>query len=212
MNILKRVTKVPTSRFITKRSFSFVSCSKYRKEPFLISKSSYSIQEILTAAKLQKTLDENSLVAFYHYHDKASDGWAQLRRDLLHAGIALTIFPNLTSQVYLRQTKYKNIVPFFVSKTITIYSNICPPQKFLKIVSNQSNFVLLGAVYEGTLLGNEQLKALAKLPEKEQLQGQVIGILNQGGNQLLSMLEQSQRVLVNYLTQIFDNKRALIVT
>ena len=212
MNILNRASKLPIPRCTIKRAFSLISCSKYREEPFLISKSSFSIQEILMAAKLQKALDENSLVAFYHYHDKVSHGWAQLRRDLSQAGIKLNIFPNITSQCFLSQTKYKQIVPFFVSKTITIYSNTCLPQKFLKTVSKQSNFVLLGAIFEGKLLGNEQLKTLAKLPEKELLQGQVISILNQGGNQLRSMLEQSQRVLINYLTQIFDNKQALNTT
>ena len=212
MNIIKLANNLATPRCTILRAFSFTSCSKLRKEPFLLSKSSYTIQEILLAAKLQKTLDENAIVAFYHYHDKVSDGWAQLRRDLSQAGIQLRIFPNITCQVYLNQTKYKNIVPFFVGKTITIYSNTCQPQKFLKSVNKGSNFVLLGAIFEGKLLGNEQLKALAKLPEQEQLQGQVISILNQGSNQLRSLLEQNQRLLVNYLTQIFDNKQTVQTT
>ncbi|KAI6661586.1 hypothetical protein LOD99_13459 [Oopsacas minuta] len=154
MNLFRHAIKLSIPSIIRKRLFSLVSCSKNRTKPFLISKSSYTIKEILMAKRLQKTLDENSIVAFYHYHDKSSDVWAELRREM----------------------------------------------------SNE------GAVYENTLLGNEQLIALSRLPDKEMLQGQILGILNQGGNQLRALLRQNQYILVNYLTQIFEKEYALKIT
>ena len=210
MNVFK------TSNFLlpllpSKRAYTITSCTKLIEEPILLSSRFYTIKEVLFARKLKEILKNSSIVAFYHFHESATDGWTHFRQEMsFKEGINLTVFPNLICQAYLSRTKYKKLLPFFVGKTITAYT-AGPVQNLIKMLGKQSQLILLGALYKNELLSANQLKALGRLPEKENLQGEVISILNMNGEQLRSMLEQNQRNLTSYLEQIGDKKRDLSI-
>ena len=174
------------------RRFSLISCSK-GKPPILISKSVYTIKEVLFARKLKRTLEDNSLIAFFHYPHVTPTRMAEFRKALQDEDIHLQIFPNITAREYIKTTEYRQLAPLFESYTMTIYTNKCPPQRFYQLIKGMDNFVLLGAIYERMLLGNEHFKQLSKNPLDKTL------------NNMRSMLIQNQYLLSMSLSQIANN-------
>lgn len=174
------------------RRFSLTSCSK-GKPPILISKGVYTIKEVLFARKLKRTLEENSLVAFFHYPHVTPTRMAEFRKELRDEEIYLQIFPNITAREFIKTTEYRQLAPLFDSYTMTIYTNKCPPQRFYQLVKEMNNFVLLGVIYERMLLGNEHFKQLSKHP------------LDRTLNNMRSLLIQNQYILSLSLTQIAEN-------
>lgn len=65
---------------------------------------------------------------------------------------------------------------------------------------------LKGAVLDGKPLTSEQLEALADLPSKEVLQAMLLGVLNAPARNLVSLLANVNRQLLNVLVAYKDSK------
>lgn len=74
--------------------------------------------------------------------------------------------------------------------------------------AKKDTFKIVGGLLEDNILTDSQVTALAKLPTKEQLQGQVVGTLAAPMTGLVTVLSGTQRGLVTALSAYRDTKQA----
>jgi large subunit ribosomal protein L10 len=83
------------------------------------------------------------------------------------------------------------------------------PAKLLDLLRKDNEKVqVLGGLLEGKWMTADQVKALAKLPSKEQLIAQVVGTIRAPLSGLVNVLAGNTRSLVNVLNAIKDAKSA----
>jgi large subunit ribosomal protein L10 len=72
--------------------------------------------------------------------------------------------------------------------------------------SNKKAFELKAAYFDGKVLTPAQIKVLSDMPSKEQLQSMLLGLLQQPATQMVSLLANVPRGLLNVLTAYKDKK------
>lgn len=74
--------------------------------------------------------------------------------------------------------------------------------------AKKDTFKIVGGLLEEKILTDAQVTALAKLPSKEQLQGQVVGTIAAPMSSFVNVLAGTPRGLVNVLSAYRDTKQA----
>ena len=74
--------------------------------------------------------------------------------------------------------------------------------------AKKDTFKIVGGLLEDKILTDAQVTALAKLPSKEQLQGQVVGTIAAPMSSFVNVLAGTPRGLVNVLNAYRDTKQA----
>lgn len=87
--------------------------------------------------------------------------------------------------------------------------DVVAPAKVLEAFrKDHENVKVLGGLMDGQLLSVEQVKALAKLPSKQELIAQLVGTLNAPISGFVNVLAGNLRGLVTVLNAIKDTKTA----
>jgi len=75
-----------------------------------------------------------------------------------------------------------------------------------KLKKDQGSLQIKGCVFEGKVYGPEQAEALAKLPSREVLLGQLVGMLQSPLSKLMSVLQNTGQKLVGTLDEVKKQK------
>lgn len=163
--------------------------------------------------------DSNEIVLYVHHNNLIKSENKKFRSELNKAGAKLNIIRNSIYNVYLRSEhendpadletskRNRNVVHPFSSllngPTGIITIPKCDPQavtQILKILkSANEKLILIGARVEQKVYDIDQVDKFKDLPSKEELQGQLAGLLTVlGGAGLVRTLEASSNTL--YLT------------
>ncbi|EDK36729.2 hypothetical protein PGUG_00827 [Meyerozyma guilliermondii ATCC 6260] len=163
--------------------------------------------------------DNNEIVLYVHHNNLVRADNKRFRSELKKAGAQLTIIRNSIYSVYLRseheedpadrETSKKNkdvvhpLTPLLNGPTGIITISQCDPSvvsQTLKILkSAQEKLILIGAKIESKVFDIDQVNQFKDLPNKDQLQGQLAGLLTiLGGAGLVRTLESPGTAL--YLT------------
>lgn len=88
------------------------------------------------------------------------------------------------------------------------YEDAVAPAKTLTEFArtNKKGFELKAAFFDGRVLTPEQIKMLGDMPSKEQLQAMLLGLLQQPATQMVSLLSNVPRGLLNVLSAYKDKK------
>lgn len=91
--------------------------------------------------------------------------------------------------------------------TVFGYEDEVVPAKLLdEFAKGKDHVRILGGVLENRFISGEQVKALAKLPSKQQLLGQVVGTLNAPISGFVNVLAGNLRGLVTVLKAVGEKK------
>lgn len=163
--------------------------------------------------------DNNEVILFVHHNNITKNDNVRLRSDLKKAGAQLNIIRKNLYKVYLRSeheadpadeaTSKKNkdaqhpLMPLLVGPTAVISVPKSDPlvvKLVLKILRGaQEKLILIGARVERSVYNAEEVDQFKDLPNREELQAQLAGLLSVlGGAGLVRTLEASANVL--YLT------------
>lgn len=163
--------------------------------------------------------DTNEIVLFAHHNNITKNDNLKIRSDLKKHGAKLNIIRNNLYEVYLRSEhesdpadaiiskKNKNVkhplAPLLVGPTAVITIPKCEPaivQQVLKVLKTaQERLILIGAKIETSFFDIDDVNKFKDLPSRDQLQGQLAGLLSVlGGAGLVQTLEASTKHL--YLT------------
>lgn len=168
--------------------------------------------------------DQNEIVLYVHHNNLAKSDNIKVRDELKKLGVTLTYIRNRVYDVYLRSQneedpaahkntmKNKKVVhPLSVllnGPTAIITVPKCDPtvvDKVTKVLrQSQEKLILIGARIETSVYNIDEVDAFKILPTKDQLQGQLAGLLTVlGGAGLVRTLETAGTML--YLT--LDQRR-----
>ncbi|PVH16474.1 uncharacterized protein CXQ87_004765 [Candidozyma duobushaemuli] len=156
--------------------------------------------------------DNNQIVLYLHHNNLVKNDTLKVRSELKKLGVTMTYLRNALYRVYLRSAheedpalhkntlKNKNVehplAPLLNGPSAVITIKDCDPptvEKVVKLLKSQDEkLFLIGARIEGNVYNVADVDQFKQLPTKEQLQGQLAGVLTiLGGAGLVRTLESA---------------------
>lgn len=163
--------------------------------------------------------DTNQILLFVHHNNLNKAENKKIRQDLTKVGAKLTMLKNTLYQTYLKSSHEQDpasagmthrnkkvthpLLPLFVGPTACISVPECEPfkvQQILKLLKNMNEkLIVVGAKVEKSFMNRLQIDEFKDLPNKQGLQGQLVGLLTMlGGVGLVRTLETPSHMV--YLT------------
>ena len=125
-----------------------------------------------------------------------------LRKKLRDAKVEYRVVKNTLAARAAKGTPVEVVADKFVGPTALVmsYDDVVAPAKLLtEFMKDRENFVIRGAVVEGSLVDAKGVTALAKLPSLNELRAQILGMLAQPATKLARVIgipaQQLARVL-----------------
>ena len=162
-------------------------------------------QEKITAVEdLKQRLAGVKTVLLAEYRGLTVQQISELRKQLRAVSAQYKVVKNRLAKIAISSSELESLVPHLTGPVGLIVSGD-DPVAVAKAVStfartNQALTIKAGYV-EGRLMQPEGLRALAELPSKEALRGQLVGALQGPLAQLVGLLQAPQRELVYVLAQ-----------
>jgi len=134
-----------------------------------------------------------------------------LRREFRNAGVEYRIIKNTLAKLSFKNAGIEEMDGFLTGCTAFAIGNDDPvsPVKVIKEYKKKNknaNLQIKGCLFEGKVFGAEQSDALAELPTREVLLGQLVGMLQSPMSKLLSVLQATGQKLVGTLESLKEQK------
>ena len=130
---------------------------------------------------------------------------AELRRRLAAANIELHVVKNTLLRIAAERAEYKDLSSVLNGQTTIAmsYEDEVAPAKtitdYLRTARTGKPIVVKAGILERGPIGPDQVDALAKVPPRDQLRGQVVGTIMGPLNQTYGVLSAPLRDLINVL-------------
>ncbi|XP_032934795.1 39S ribosomal protein L10, mitochondrial [Catharus ustulatus] len=151
--------------------------------------------------QVQDTLSASRMVAVCHYNPMADEDVATFRHYLRKHGIHVKFVLNEIARPVVAQSKFRNLLPLFVSRNILLVSAEPRAREMLRVLRGVPQVILLGAVIDGTILSRRGVENFAQLPSLEVSQGQTVAALSLLPSQTSSLLQQGPARLTALLDE-----------
>lgn len=167
-------------------------------------------EKLAAVAELKERLQGSEIAIITSYQGISVEAVNNLRKTLREAGVEYKVYKNNLATIALNDLGYADAAKYMNGPTAWAFSkDPVAPAKILKdlAVSNKM-LVMNGGVLGGKVVNGAQLTALATLPAREVLLGQVVGTIAMPMRNLVGALSALPRNLVNALDQIKKQKEA----
>ena len=161
-------------------------------------------EKVEAVAELKSRLDGVKTVVLTEYRGLTVQQLAELRKQLRAVSAEYKVVKNRLARLAIQSSRFEELRPHLTGPTGVIFSREDPValakalHGFAK--TNQALAIKAGYV-EGQMLPPAELKALADLPSREQLRGQLVGVIQGILSRLVGVLAAPQRDLVYVLQQ-----------
>ncbi len=131
-----------------------------------------------------------------------------LRKKLRDENVLLKVYKNTLVKRALDELGLSGAVKYLEGPTAWAFcADPVAPAKVLKEYNKEVEKVsMAGGVLEGVVISKEQLDALASLPSREALLGQLVGVISMPLRNFVSVINAPNRDFVNVLDQIRKKK------
>ncbi|MCI5147195.1 MAG: 50S ribosomal protein L10, partial [Candidatus Electrothrix sp. AR3] len=133
----------------------------------------------------------------------------KLRVDLREQNAQIQIAKNTLLRLAVKDTEYEGLLQDFTGTTVVAFGFEDPVGPAKALVDFGKDFEALqvrSAMFEGEMLSADEMIALSKLPSKDQLLGQLCGVLAAVPTKLVRTLNAAPSNLVYALQAIKDQK------
>ncbi|XP_042750311.1 39S ribosomal protein L10, mitochondrial [Lagopus muta] len=154
----------------------------------------------LLRRQVEEVFRDNRMVAVCQYNYMPGEDMVLMRHYLRKHNIEVKFVLNEIVRPVLSQSRYKNLLPLFVSRNILLVSPETKAKEMLRILKGVPQINLLGACIDDTILSRQGVENFAKLPSLEASQGQTLGALALLPSQTCSMLQHGAA----HLTALLD--------
>ncbi len=159
---------------------------------------------------LRESLLKSSAVFMADFTGLTVQDMVELRRKLKGAGGGFKVVKNTLYRIALSSTPHEVLKEHTSGPTGVAFSFEDPvaiAKLLVEFSKDNPSLELKCASLEGRLLGEEEVKKLAKLPPKEQLLGQFVGVLSMVPRRFLYVLKAKLIDFVSVLKAIEEKKR-----
>ncbi len=134
-----------------------------------------------------------------------------LRRKLFEKGLSMHVVKNtlLTKAIEQQEGKYDDALKVLKGTTAVVFTETANlPAKVIQEFRKGNPKPLLKAAYidESIYIGDDQLKALADLKSKEELLGEIIGLLQSPAKNVIGALQSSGNKLAGILQTLSERE------
>ncbi len=155
--------------------------------------------------EVSNLLNTSKMTVVATYQGTPVKAMQTLRRDSKSSGTTVKVIKNRLVIQALKQSETFKDVDTSVLNGMLLYAfnsedEVAPAQALAAFAKAQPSLEFVGAITaDGNLLNAEDVKALASLPTKEQLRGQVVGILAAPLSGFVNVLSGNVRGVLNVL-------------
>ena len=168
-----------------------------------MARSRQSKEEVL--AELTTLLNDSKLTVFAHYSGLSVASMQELRRSASESNTRVFVAKNRLVKIAASKVDHLKDVDLSELNGQLVYAfnsedEVAPAQSLNTFAKNNPELEFVGAINsDGEVFSAEQVKALAGLPSKDQLRGQLIGTIAAPLSGFVSVLSGNMRGLVNVL-------------
>ena len=166
-----------------------------------------SIYEEITAR-----INGSSFVLVAEYRGMKVDQFSELRRQLRKSGARMQVVKNRFLRLIMRDKGWSGLDPSLKGQSaIVTGTDVVQAAKVIKLFSRTGGLpVMKSGVMGNLILTSEQVVALAELPSREVLLGQVVGTVAAPLSRLVGVLKQKVTTIVQVVKAIEDKKSATV--
>lgn len=161
-------------------------------------------------ADLAKAFDESPSVIFADYTGLTVAEFSELRKELRATDAKMIVAKNTLVKRALDKSSRKDLpIEKFSGQVAVVFAGedeVAPAKVLHDFAKESKKTEILKGILEQDVLETDQIVALAKLPAKPVLLGQVVGTLNAPVSGFVNVLAGNMRGLVNVLNSIKDAK------
>mgnify|MGYP001815551024 FL=1 len=160
---------------------------------------------------LHERFSKSAIVVVADYKGLDVSAMNALRRKLREEDIEFQVAKNTLLIRAAKDTEVALIEDYFKgpSAVALSYTDPVAPAKILaQFAKDNQKLEIKGGVLKNKVLDVDAIKALAKLPSREVLLGQLLAVLNEVPTAFVRTLAEIPRSLLNVLTAIRDQKEA----
>ena len=164
--------------------------------------------KIDSVAELKERIQGSSVVVMTKYVGINAGQVSDLRKQLRDNKVRLKVYKNTLATRVLDELGYSAAAKFMDGPTAWAFSDDpVAPSKILKEFSKDvKNVEMVGGILDGVVITKAQLDALANLPSRHALLGQVVGTIAAPLRNFVGALNAIPRNMVSVLDQIRKQK------
>lgn len=164
--------------------------------------------KIDAVAEFKERLQGHMLTVAAQYQGITVEQVTELRRRLREANVEFKVYKNTLVKRVLDELNLSGAVAFIEGPTAWAFADDpVIPSKIMKEISKEVKTLSMnGGILEGRVVSKAQVEALATLPPREVLLGQVVGTIAMPLRNAVGVLNALPRNLVNVLDQIRKQK------
>ncbi|MBI5117665.1 50S ribosomal protein L10 [Candidatus Poribacteria bacterium] len=160
--------------------------------------------------ELSQKLSQNEMSILTEYTGLTVLALTQIREQLRKASIEYRVFKNTLARIAARNTGLEGVLDFIERPTGYVFSNdpVMASKILADFIKTNPNMKIKCGVLKGRVLKPAQVQALASLPPKKILIGQLLGQMQSPISGLVNVLNGPVRNLVYVLDELRKKKEA----
>lgn len=167
-------------------------------------------EKVAVVAEIQEKLSRSQGVVLVDYRGLNVEEVTELRKKLREAGVEYRVEKNTLVTLAARGAEVEGLEEYLAGPTALAfgYNDPVTPAKILSnFAKDHKKMELKGGILEGKAIDKDQVKALADLPSREALLGQVAGMLQAPMRGMVTVLSGPLRNLA-YAVEAVRRKQA----
>ncbi|OUN46755.1 50S ribosomal protein L10 [Collinsella sp. An7] len=169
----------------------------------------YKIEKV---AEIEKRIEDNNGVFVVNYRGLTVKQSEDLRHQLREAGAEMKVYKNNLARLALKNQNQPEIDEILVGPVAYVFYENEPVEaaKCLKEFAQKSKGALeiKGGISEGKAVTAEEVNAIADLPTKDQLLGQIAGLINGFARDIAVCVNGVSSGLARSIQQVSEQKAA----
>ncbi len=161
-------------------------------------------------AWFEKELDQAKLVIRFGFSGLKVEKFNALRREMeKNGGVKMAVVKNTLAKIASKDTDSKDLFESLSGPNafLVVKDDIIEPTKTLVDFAKQNKKLqVFDGILEGKLLTDRDVKALANMPSREQLLGQLLNVMVSPVSGFVNVLAAVPRGLVNVLNAVKEEK------
>lgn len=153
-------------------------------------------------AQYAKLIEDSDGIFIAQYTGMNVKSMEALREDVDKADGAFHITKNTLLKIALEQADQPILEDLLEGQIATGFAlNEAPTlaKAMVNFADDEDNLVIKGGIFSGRVLTVNEVEALAKMPSLDQLRGQLIGLLNAPAQNIVSVVTNGVRQVVNVI-------------
>lgn len=170
-----------------------------------------NVKNTETLAKIKEELAATSAVWVVDYRGLTVKEIQELRRNVRGAGASMKVYKNTLMHLALTESELPTMDDLLEGPSAFVFADE-DPAAAAKVIKNfakaNDNLSIKGGLMDGAAYDASQVEAIASLPSKEELMGQIAGMISGVARGLATSINGVPRGVAQVISQVAEQKPA----